>query len=406
MNRNPATVTQRPAWILQAIVVTQFACTSLWFAGNAVIGALQVSWHLPDSAQGLTLASVQLGFVAGTLVFAVLAISDRFRATSVFFCCALLGATSNLALVFVPGDVWTLVASRTATGFFLAGIYPVGMKIAASWCDRGLGRALGYLVGALVVGSALPHLVKGLGTTLPWQAVIGTCSAAAVVGGLAVFVCVPMGPHLPQRSPFNIHAIPEIFSLPKLRAAAFGYFGHMWELYAVWAFFPLLVHGYAVRHGLGHVNVSLWAFALIAVGAVGCAGGGELVRRFGSARVALIQLVVSGCACVLVIPAFAAPAWLFFMFLLVWGIAVVGDSPQFSTLVGMNVPGRYVGTAFTIVNGIGFAISAVSIQLLAELSATISVEYLFLLLVPGPVLGLYAARRLLRDERVSRVAAA
>ncbi|TAM09358.1 MAG: MFS transporter [Nevskiaceae bacterium] len=391
----------RPAWILPVIVMTQFACTSLWFAGNAVIGALQVSWHLPDSAQGLTLASVQLGFVAGTLVFAVLAIADRFRATSVFFCCALLGAASNLALVFVPGDVWTLVASRAATGFFLAGIYPVGMKIAASWCDQGLGRALGYLVGALVVGSALPHLLTGLGTTLPWQAVIGMCSAATVAGGLAVFVWVPMGPHLPQRSPFNIHAIPEIFSFPKLRAAAFGYFGHMWELYAVWAFFPLLVHGYAVRHGLDHVNASLWAFALIAAGAVGCAGGGELVRRFGSARVALIQLATSGCACVLVVLAFAAPAWLFFTFLLVWGIAVAGDSPQFSTLVGMNVPSQYVGTAFTIVNGIGFAISAVSIQLLAVLSATIPVEYLFLLLIPGPALGLYAARRLLRDGRFS-----
>ncbi len=208
------------------IVVAQFACTSLWFAGNAVLPDLETLWQLSQVQKSVLLAAVQIGFVLGTLTFAVLSISDRFQAPRVFFCCAILGALSNLSLV-VAGGYAHLVVARLLTGFFLAGIYPVGMKIAASWCQTGLGRALGYLVGALVLGTALPHLLRGLGADLAWRSVILTCSGVAIVGGLAILVAVPAGPHLPARSPFRIDALPAIFRVPRLRAAAFGYFGHM-----------------------------------------------------------------------------------------------------------------------------------------------------------------------------------
>jgi MFS family permease len=312
---------------------------------------------------------------------------------------------SNLAIILICSGLWSLIAARFSTGFFLAGIYPVGMKIAASWCDKGLGRALGYLVGALVLGTAAPHLLRGLGAGLPWQDVIASVSAAAVVGGLLIYLWVPAGPYLPARSSFSLAALPEIFRVPSLRASAFGYFGHMWELYAFWAFVPLFVRHYCSAVGLLDVNISLCAFAVIAAGAVGCAVGGEIAMWMGSARVALIQLLISGAACVLSLGIFHAPPALFFAALLVWGVTVAGDSPQFSSLIGAHAPRAYVGTAFTIVNCIGFAITAVSIQVLGAMSRLLPPDCLFLLLAPGPILGLYAARRLLQPENVARAAA-
>lgn len=388
-------VGQRPGWILPVIVIAQFACTSLWFAGNAVLPDLRPLWQLSQDQESMLLAAVQIGFVVGTLTFAILSISDRFQAPQVFFCCAILGAAANASMVVAQG-FGQLVAARVLTGFFLAGIYPVGMKIAASWCAAGLGRALGYLVGALVLGTALPHLLRGLGADVAWTPVLLMCSAAAVAGGLAILLLVPTGPHLPARSPFRLDALPAIFRVPRLRAAAFGYFGHMWELYALWAFLPLLIQRYTERAGLADANVSLAVFGAIAVGAVGCVVGGELVIRYGSARVALFQLLVSGIACLTIPLAFHAGPTVFLVFLAIWGVTVVGDSPQFSSLVGANAPREYVGTAFTIVNCIGFAITAVSIQLIGHFSAGVPIEYLLLVLAAGPLVGLISARPLLR----------
>lgn len=401
--QRPATTPRR---ILPVIVVAQFACTSLWFAGNAVMPALQGLWHLPVSATGLVVSAVQAGFVVGTLLFAVLALSDRFRAPTVFLVCALLGALSTFCVAAVCHGLASLMAARFATGFFLAGIYPVGMKIAASWCQQGLGRWLGYLVGALVLGTAFPHLLRGFDTSLPWSVVIYSCAGASVLGGLAVYLWVPTGPYLPARSPFSIRALPQVFSKPRLRSAAFGYFGHMWELYALWAFVPLLAATYAHVHGMPHLNVSLVAFYVIGIGAVGCVAGGEAARIWGSGHVALLQLAISGLACILSPLMFQTSPAVFFTFLGVWGIAVAGDSPQFSSLVGVTAPREYVGSALTIVTCIGFAITTVSIELLGFLSQSVPIQYLFLMLVPGPVLGLFAARRLLvRETSASELAA-
>lgn len=386
---------ERPRRILPVIVIAQFAATSLWFAGNAILPSLQVAWGLAETAVGPITSAVQIGFVAGTLSFAFFTISDRYPPATVFLCCAILGALSNLATLFIPPALEPLLALRFITGFFLAGIYPVGMKIAASWYAQGLGRAIGYLVGALVLGTALPHLLAGVGTDLDWQWVLVTVSALAATAGLAVYFWVPTGPHLPKAAGLDLRAIPRIFKSRNLRAAAFGYFGHMWELYALWAFVPVVFAAYAVRSDWVGLNVSLAAFAVIGSGAIGCVVGGLLARRFGSARVALFQLTCSGAACLLSPLAWYAPPAVFFAFFIVWGITVAGDSPQFSTLSANTAPREYVGTALTLINGIGFTITAIAIQAVTILSLHVDPQFLFLVLLPGPVIGVLLGRRLL-----------
>jgi len=382
----------RPARILPVIVAAQFAGVAIWFAGNAVLGDLQRAWGLPEAALGYVTSAVQLGFIAGTLAFAFLALADRYSPRLVYLVCSLLGALANLAAVAADGSLPALLATRFVTGFFLAGIYPVGMKIASGWYQKDLGNALGLLVGALVLGTAFPHLLKGLGQSWPWETVLLGVSLLCATGGVLMYRLVPDGPHLGRGAKFDPAALAAVFRSRGFRASAFGYFGHMWELYAFWAFVPLAL---ASRPGVG--NISLWAFAVIAAGALGCAGGGLVSLRAGSARVAVAQLAASGACCLLSPLLFAAPLPVFLGFLLFWGVAVVGDSPQFSALNAANAPRALVGSALTIVNCIGFAITIFSIQLLNAAAAWMPVQYLFVLLAPGPVFGLLAMRPLLRS---------
>ena len=385
----------RPRRILPVIVLSQLAGTSLWFAGNAVLPDLQRRLGLPDRALGDMTSAVQLGFIAGTLVFALLAISDRYSPRATFLTCALLGAACNAIPFLAGGKITLLLLARFATGFFLAGIYPVGMKIASGWYRHDLGKALGFLVGALVLGTSLPHLIRGLGQSLPWETVLLSVSVIAVAGGLLMYALVPDGPFLGPGAKLDVRAVFNVFLSPGFRASSFGYFGHMWELYAFWAFVPPLLAAYLTASPGLDLNISLLSFAVIAAGAAGCVAGGLISLRRGSARVAFAQLLASGLCCVLLPFAFHAAPELFMGFLLFWGVVVVGDSPQFSALNAAYAPREQVGSALTIANCIGFGISIVSIQLLNQLTGSIPTQFLFLLLVPGPVLGLIALRPLL-----------
>jgi len=389
---------KRPARILPVIIFSQFTGSSLWFSGNAVILDLQRDWGLSAHATGYATSSVILGFVAGTLLFAFFNLADRFSPRLVFFISTLAGALANAALLIAPPGPESLLLLRFATGFCLAGIYPVGMKIAAGWYDQGLGRALGYLVGALVLGTAFPHLIRAAGAELNWQLVVAWVSLLAVSGGAAMLLLVPDGPHLPRASAFDPRALVVIFRSRRFRASACGYFGHMWELYTFWAFVPLLLIAYSRRHEIA-IDVSLWSFAIIAAGAVACAVGGVISSRAGSAPVAALLLAVSGLCCLLSPLLFAAGLPVFLAFLLLWGFSVSSDSPQFSALNAANAPREFVGSALTVVNSIGFLITIPSIHLADAMLAQMDPRYLFWLLAPGPALGLWAFRPLLTGRR-------
>lgn len=388
-----------PRRVLPVIVLSQFAGTSLWFAVNAVLPDLQRGWALPAAALATVTTAVQLGFVAGTLVFALLTLADRFRPTRVFLACALLGALCNAAIAFLDGQFALLVALRFAVGFLLAGIYPVGMKIAASWYREGLGAALGILIGALVLGTALPHGLRalagegGLAALFPagldaWRGVVLAVSLLAALGGVATALLVPEAPARPG-APVRLQALAALWREPRLRASVFGYFGHMWELYSLYVLVPVIA---AVR--FAGEAVSAVAFWTIAMGFVGCAGGGLLVRRLGSARVARWQLAASGCCCLVAPWLLHAPLPLFLAWLLVWGLTVVGDSPQFSTLTARNAPPEVVGSVLTFSNSIGFAISVASIELFVRAAAVFPLAAVLPWLAVGPLLGLLAMRSL------------
>ena len=356
---------------------------------------LQVHWELPEHSVGYITSAVQLGFITGTLMFAVLTIADRYSPRWVFFWCAIAGAVVNSAILAAPRALWSLLILRFICGFFLAGIYPVGMKIATGWYQEGLGRALGYLVGALVFGTAFPHLLQALGSETPWQVIITGVSVAAALGGTLMLLFVPDGPYLPRRSMFNPWALALIFRSRYFRASAFGYFGHMWELYTLWAFIPVWLVAYAENAGIA-MNVPLWSFAVISVGFIGCVGGGLISQKSGSAPVAAVQLLMSGLCCLLSPLLFHAnPAWLI-VFLVVWGITVVGDSPQFSALNAATAPSSNVGSALTIANSIGFLITVISLQTVNSLLPLIGPEFIFWVLIPGPIIGLWALSPLYR----------
>jgi MFS family permease len=311
----------------------------------------------------------------------------------------------TLTAAAAAGSYGTLIVLRALTGFFLAGIYPVGMKIVALWFPRGIGAALGWLVGALVLGSASAHGLRALaagGLAVPWQSVFIAVAALCVVSGLAVMLGVPEPPGAPAQQRARGPSLrPSALVYPwrdrRVRASAFGYFGHMWELYTLWVLLPAIL---ALRLS-DSVAVSWWAMATLGAGAIGCIGGGLLVARFGGARVAATQLAISGGCCLLAPWLVQAPLPLFLAALVLWGITVVGDSPQFSALTAANVPRDALGAFLTLVNSIGFAISALSIEVFVRAAAASSLPQVLPWLALGPVLGLLALRPLLAGRAVS-----
>ncbi len=384
-----------PHHVLPVLVLAQFAGTSLWFAVNAVMPDLQRELGWPTAALGTLTSALQLGFILGTLVFALLAIADRFSPRGVFLVCALAGAGCTVAAWATVRQYEALLLWRFATGFFLAGIYPVGMRIAAQWYSRGLGAALGLLIGALVLGSASAHALRALGSQLPWPTLMLGVAALAAAGGVLLYATVGDAPSAVARvSTLQWRALASVWTDRKVRSSVLGYFGHMWELYTMWVLVPLIL---ATR--LEGPTLSWAAFSVLGVGAIGCAGGGWAALRLGSARVAGTQLGISGLCCLLAPAMIHAPDSLFYGWLLLWGVTVAGDSPQFSTLTARNAPPQAVGSVLTLVNSIGFGISILSILLFVSLVDRVPLEALIPWLALGPALGLWALRPLMRAER-------
>ena len=378
--------------MLPTIVLAQFACTSLWFAGNAVLPEMLREGHLRGLTAGAAVSAVQLGFIVGTLLATLLRVADRLPPARLFVLCAVVGSALNAGLL-LPGATPELVlALRFGTGLFLAGIYPVGMKIAADYFEAGLGRALGYLVGALVLGTALPHLLRVLAGDWAWRAVVLATSGLALAGGLLLWARVPDGPFRRPVARLRAGALRTVLRHRPFRQAALGYFGHMWELYTFWAFVPWLLDLHARLHPAQAAYGPGWAFGLIAAGAPACMLGGYLGQRWGSLPTARLALAISGLCCLLSPWLLLLPRPAFVGAVLVWGMAVVADSPQFSALVAQRAPAGTTGTALTLVTCAGFALTVVSLQAFGWAQSAGVATYAFWLLVPGPVLGLLATR--------------
>ncbi|MGD9602192.1 MAG: MFS transporter [Gammaproteobacteria bacterium] len=379
-----------PAVALGWLSLAVLLASSTWFSGTAAVPVLTAAWDLDTAGTAALTTSVQLGFVIGTFLFALLNLADVFNPRRVLCVSALAGAACNAVFGGVADSLAVAVVCRFLTGVTLAGVYPVGMKLVASWFDRGLGWQLGVMVGALALGTAAPFLARALAPDpADWRTGVLIASGAAVIGG-AMVLALPDGPHARPRAPFDARMMFAVFSHRPFRYQALGYFGHMWELYAFWS-----LVGFFLSSRLGNAGASPWlAFAVIALGALGCVAAGVMSRRFTERRVALWALVTSGALCATSGMWWALPVPVVLLLTAAWGIAVVADSPQLSALAARTCPPDYLGTALTVQNGIGFAITIVSIHLLPPLAAGIGWRWVFVVLAPGPALGAFYLWRL------------
>ena len=380
------------------IVIAQLFGTSLWFSANSAAGSLMQTWGISEADIGLLTNAVQLGFITGTLSFALTGLADRFEASRIFMVCALLGALFNALFALTADGLAVGLPLRFAVGFCLAGVYPLGMKLIVSWVPERAGHALAQLVGMLTLGSALPHGIRLAGADWPWQSTILASSMLATIAAAMIWA-LGDGPHLRRVAGaprIRLGRVLTAFTIPQFRASALGYFGHQWELYAFWMLTPALL----VAAGLsepGTPQLSGLAFLIIGIGSLGCIFGGWWSQSIGSARVAAAALAASALCCALFpLVAAYAPAWLMAV-LLFWGATVVADSPHFSALSAKACPPEIVGSALTLQNALGFAITMVSIQIGAAIVAQLGV-YTAWLLLPGPLFGLWGLAPLWRNK--------
>jgi MFS family permease len=403
MPAQPAPSSSAARRTLVLVSLAELLGMSLWFSGTMALPQLTALWHTSLSVSAWLTMAVQLGFVLGALATAVFNLPDIFHAPRLFAVSCVAAALANAAFGLVAAQHigWAL-ALRFLTGAFLAGVYPVGMKILSGWFRDARGTALGVLVGALTVGKALPYAVEGAGE-LHWQAVVLTCSALALAAAALVAFGVKDGPYTAPQPPVDFHQVGAIFRNRSLRLANFGYFGHMWELYAMWGWIALLLGASAGERGRA---VALASFAAIASGGIGCVWAGwlsdapnqnaasQIARR---ARVTIIAMAASGACCLLAALVFDI-FWLLVTVSLVWGVAVVADSAQFSTIISEVADRRYVGTALALQTAIGFLLTVLSIHVIGAIGSAWGWRWAAASMAVGPALGILAMRRLQRDS--------
>ena len=373
-----------------ALVLLSFALLlgmSLWFGMSAVAPQVAKEWHLtPSTTAWLTLA-VQLGFVAGTLASALLNLPDVIRARYLFAICAFLGASVNALLAWTVHSVTAAIVLRIATGVFLAGVYPPAMKVIATWFRTGRGFALGVLIGALTLGKASPYLVNAVGSHR-WRINLLFASLSAVAGGLIVLL-LHDGPYALPNQPFDFSQVRNVFANRGVRLANFGYFGHMWELYAMWTWAPAMF-----RASMTPRLAEIASFVVIGSGAAGCIAAGLLADRLGRTVVASTAMAISGGCCIVIGLLYGRSEYALLAIAIIWGASVVADSAQFSACVTELGDPRYIGTALTLQTCIGFLITTVTIRGLPLLVDAVGWRYAFIALAPGPFLGILAMLRL------------
>jgi MFS family permease len=376
---------------------------SLWFSASAIVPRLQSEWHLGESSAGWLTLAVQLGFVAGTLLSALLNLPDIMSARRLFTVSAILGAAANGSFaLFAHGPV-EAISLRFMTGLFLAGVYPPGMKIMATWFRRGRGLAIGVLVGALTLGKASPYLVNALGSQ-DWRRNLLFISALAVTGGLLVHLFLRDGPFTGPRARFDLRQVARVFSNRGVRLANFGYFGHMWELYAMWTWLPVMIRASLAQGNAAPALAEAASFLVIGAGALGCVAGGFWGDRAGRTLTTSWAMGISGACSLLIGFLFTAPPWLLLAVATIWGASVVADSAQFSTCVTELGDPQYMGTALTLQTCLGFLLTTVSIELIPLLVSSFGWRYAFMALSIGPFLGILAMLRLRNLPEARRIA--
>ena len=390
--------------MLLLISLAELLAMAVWFSASAVVPALTSAWTLDESARAWLTISVQIGFVIGAFGSAWLNLADRVPARRLFTVSALLASGATALIPLLADGIGIALVLRFLTGFFLAGVYPVGMKIMTTWtkADRGLG--IGLVVGALTLGSAAPHLLNAFGGVGDWRPVLYLAAALALGGAAVAAAFVNEGPYRTKSPPFNWKYVGQIFRNRDLMLAQVSYLGHMWELYAMWSWMAAFLLASFALVGVEPVWASLATFAVIGVGGISCVLAGKLADQIGRTRIILVSLIVSGACAVLVGRLYGGTPWLLTILCLVWGFAVIADSAQFSACVSELADRDYVGTALTLQTSLGFLLTIVSIRLLPVVERAVGWEWAFTLLALGPLVGIWAARMLQKSPAVARLA--